>query len=425
MTGRFRHQDAEHSAPSGAAPEEVLLGEAMRGERAALGKSLLDVQRELKIKAAYIAAIEDADPSVFEAPGFVAGYVRSYARYLRLDPEWAFAAFCAESGFAPARRGSGVAAGRAASGGIDAFGGRHLGMPPPREGFLSRIEPGAIGSLVVLAGLIGLLGYGGYAVLGEIQKVQLVPAEEVPEVVAGLDPLDEVQVPEDGADPEVAMLAGGFDRLYRPDPLEVPVIVARDGPIAALDPDEIGTLAAADSRAASSSADFATAIVPLPGAGDRVPDATDRAVLAALGEGLAGLSGGPEDPRPQVVADTPPEVTVFAVRPSWVRIRAADGTTLYEAIMQEGDRFVLPATEEPATLRTGESGAIYFSVDGTAYGPAGRPGAVTGGLSLAAATLKEGYPVADPQTDTALARVVVNLQADPPRRPGAAAPAAE
>jgi len=56
---------------------ELRLGDLMRGERATLGKSLLDVQRELKIKAAYIAAIENADPSSFETPGFIAGYVRS------------------------------------------------------------------------------------------------------------------------------------------------------------------------------------------------------------------------------------------------------------------------------------------------------------------------------------------------------------
>ena len=56
---------------------ELRLGDVMRGERATLGKSLLDVQRELKIKASYIAAIENADPSAFETPGFIAGYVRS------------------------------------------------------------------------------------------------------------------------------------------------------------------------------------------------------------------------------------------------------------------------------------------------------------------------------------------------------------
>ncbi len=78
---------------------ELRLGDVMRGERATLGKSLLDVQRELKIKAAYIAAIENADPTAFDTPGFIAGYVRSYARYLNMDPDWAFDTFCTESGF--------------------------------------------------------------------------------------------------------------------------------------------------------------------------------------------------------------------------------------------------------------------------------------------------------------------------------------
>ncbi len=36
---------------------ELKLGDIMRGERATLGKSLLDVQRELRIKASYISAI--------------------------------------------------------------------------------------------------------------------------------------------------------------------------------------------------------------------------------------------------------------------------------------------------------------------------------------------------------------------------------
>ena len=64
------------------------------------------------------------------------------------------------------------------------FGSQPIGIPPARDGLLARIQPGAIGSLLVLAGLIGVLGYGGYAVLSEVQKVRLVPVEEAPEVVA-------------------------------------------------------------------------------------------------------------------------------------------------------------------------------------------------------------------------------------------------
>ena len=62
----------------------IRLGEELRGERATLGKSLLNVQKDLRIKAAYISAIENCDLNAFPNKGFIAGYVRSYARYLNL-----------------------------------------------------------------------------------------------------------------------------------------------------------------------------------------------------------------------------------------------------------------------------------------------------------------------------------------------------
>ena len=55
----FRRTDVpEDAKPTGFDDFDLRLGDLMRGERATMGKSLLDVQRELKIKAAYIAAIE-------------------------------------------------------------------------------------------------------------------------------------------------------------------------------------------------------------------------------------------------------------------------------------------------------------------------------------------------------------------------------
>ena len=63
------------------------LGDVMRGERATLGKSLIDVQEDLRIKTAHLDAIENCDASAFDTQGFIAGYVRSYARYLNMDPE--------------------------------------------------------------------------------------------------------------------------------------------------------------------------------------------------------------------------------------------------------------------------------------------------------------------------------------------------
>ena len=93
----------------GYGPYEYSLGDELRGERATMGKTLLDIQRDLRIKAAYIAAIEDAKPEVFPNPGFIAGYVRSYARYLGMNPDEVFHRFCQESGFATAAVAAAVA----------------------------------------------------------------------------------------------------------------------------------------------------------------------------------------------------------------------------------------------------------------------------------------------------------------------------
>ncbi|KKK59560.1 hypothetical protein LCGC14_3033160, partial [marine sediment metagenome] len=79
MIGRWASKSAKDETvePKGFDAFELRLGDVMRGERATLGKSLLDVQRELRIKASYIAAIENCDPGAFDTPGFIAGYVRS------------------------------------------------------------------------------------------------------------------------------------------------------------------------------------------------------------------------------------------------------------------------------------------------------------------------------------------------------------
>ena len=106
-----------------------------------------------------------------------------------------------------------------------------------------------------------------------------------------------------------------------------------------------------------------------------------------------------------------PALRMVAVRPSWVRVRAADGTVIFEGIMEPGDAWDAPLTEEPPTLRTGESGAIYFAMGGQYYGPAGAKGSVTSNLALDADALRGIYAVADLASDEALATTVVELQA--------------
>lgn len=375
---------------------ELRLGDLMRGERATLGKSLLDVQRELKIKAAYIAAIENSDPSAFDTPGFIAGYVRSYARYLQMDPDGAFEKFCKESGFATAHGMSKEASAakpireERAGLGKDIFASSTTPFVPAGDAMMSGIEPGAIGSIAVVAALIGGLGYGGWTILQEVQKVQFAPVEQTPNVVADLDPLAGAANVMSGQDNLASMDAPtveAFDRLYRPQALDVPVLVARDGPIAGLNPGRINGVT--NPVAASVATATATATA-----------ATVAPELVTRADTMTGI---------QVVEPPKPGVQMVAVRSAWVRVRAADGAVIFEGIMDPGDTFDVPATEEPPTLRVGESGAIYFAVNGKHFGPVGPRGAVSSNVPLSAENLTTTLAVADPARDNDFATQVTQV----------------
>jgi hypothetical protein len=220
-------------------------------------------------------------------------------------------------------------------------------------------------------------------VLQEVQKVQLAPVENTPTVVADIDPLAGGNAP--AVDSGVAGIAAfdapsaeALDRLYRPEALDVPVMIARDGPISTLDPRTGGTLA---------------------------PTYDERPGLFA-DAGAVAQSDPPASTGVRVTADPRPGVQLVAVRPAWVRVRAADGSVIYEAVMNAGDTFNVPQTEEPATLRIGESGAVYFAVNGAHYGPVGPSGSVTSNLALSVDNLTGTFAVADLTADSDLADVV-------------------
>jgi cytoskeleton protein RodZ len=71
------------------------LGEEFRSAREARSLSLSDVAERLHIRSVYLAAIEEEDWHVIGAPVYVRGFMRTYARFLGLDPEAAVARFSA------------------------------------------------------------------------------------------------------------------------------------------------------------------------------------------------------------------------------------------------------------------------------------------------------------------------------------------
>jgi cytoskeletal protein RodZ len=63
------------------------LGETLRQARLDRGVSLLDAEQETHIRRRYLEALEMEDYAVLPATVYARGFVRTYARYLGLDPE--------------------------------------------------------------------------------------------------------------------------------------------------------------------------------------------------------------------------------------------------------------------------------------------------------------------------------------------------
>ncbi|MEY3004984.1 MAG: hypothetical protein RLZZ491_2160 [Pseudomonadota bacterium] len=375
---------------------DVPLGDLMRGERATLGKSLLDVERDLKIRATYIAAIENGDVGAFSSPGYIAGYVRSYARYLGIDPDWTFRRFCAETGFGGAHDD---AAPRPAPGKRAVWEAPRLVDPnevirsarisfaPEPVSPFAAIEPGALGSAAVMVALVLGIGYGAWAVLNDIQRLQIAPVEDAPVPLAALDPLAGASAGAFAVADDFNVALPGGDaarRLDRPQALETPVLTPRDAALATLDPDAVGALGGA-------------APAPM-----RVAPS-----LGAPGLDVAAAPIPTPAPPPVQVTQAPSDtVTIFAVRPSWIRVTAASGATLFEGTLNRGDSYPVELSADAAPrLRSGNSGSVYFMVNGVTFGPAGTGASVVRDVELSADAVTANYAMADAESDPDLPAV--------------------
>lgn len=352
---------------------ELRLGDELRGERATLGKSLLDVQRDLRIKASYIAAIENCDLSVFENTGFLAGYVRSYARYLELDPEATYARFCTEANF----KGAHADLGRRREGGdntrVAAISASAVNDFNPVFGaaMTSRapmVNFAAFGPLLVMIALIAGLFYGGWTLLKDIQRVDIAPIEDSPVVLDSVEMAGFSNGPEGAALDRSTEQAMDLNRLYSNRALSVPIVTPRDGPIGAMRA-EISSFAAPNVPGSA----------PAPGA------VADQTIVAAV-ETLAEIGA------PRVTASNrQPLVSLFAQKEAWVRVSAADGSVIFEKLLAPGEEYTLPARTEIASLRAGNANWLYLMVDGQVFGPVNGTNGVASNVSLAAADIEKTF----------------------------------
>ncbi|HET7636696.1 MAG TPA: helix-turn-helix domain-containing protein, partial [Candidatus Limnocylindria bacterium] len=77
--------------------EQHRLGEVLRSAREAKGVDLARVERDTKIRARYLAALESGEYRELPGAVYTRGFLRNYGQYLGLDPEYLIDLFRLES----------------------------------------------------------------------------------------------------------------------------------------------------------------------------------------------------------------------------------------------------------------------------------------------------------------------------------------
>ena len=342
----------------------VTLGDKLRGERATLGKTLEDVERETRLRIEFLLGIENADISAFPAPSFIAGYVRSYASHLNMDPEECFIQFCKESGFIGLQSQiNGTKKNKV----VKAT--KHLDDPilnpqipknKIQNGKFNNFSISGLFSLTALLLLIFGLGYGGVTVLNEVQKVNLSPLNQLPSIKTNTSTLSNENSFFEKINTNNLNIASNADieNLYRPTELILPLLTPRDGPISAIDPSSSGVYAQEDKS-----------LIDL-----EIETSTFKITQA-----------------PQVTEKEPKAIYVIAQKPAWVRIFEPNGNILFENILDTGQRYKVPKSAKSAMLRAGNSGFVYLMIGDDFYGPLGTSTGVAKKVNLQSEMIIENY----------------------------------
>lgn len=294
------------------------VGTILSQTRLALGQSLNDVSRDLRIRRAFLEAIEDGRYDGLPGTAYTLGFIRTYAEHLGLEGDEIVRRFKNESGqVAPKSK---------------------LNFPSPMS------ESTAPKAAVLLIGaVIAILAYGIWYLSSNryLDVAELVVP--LPEHLRKMLPGDGhgVVAPVPPAAPSPA--SSQLQAAEMPSP---------SSPAAALAPSEPPAPAEVNTAAA--------------------PPATMPAAPASPPPTVATATA----------TDGSSRVVLTANADSWVEVReAGTRTPLLSRLMRAGETFAVP-DRPGLTLMTGNAGGLDVTVDGQQVAPLGKTGAVRRAVSL-------------------------------------------
>ena len=287
-------------------------GEMLRRQREALGVELSDAAAALKIKRAYLAALEGGRIDLLPGPAYALGFVRAYAQYLQLDGNEMLRRLKFESAALEVKP--------------------DLAFPMPLgEDSIPRR------SMLLVALILALCGYGTWYYLATADRTRPERVTEVPDVLLRLE-----------AESQAGSAVPGpsSEQFSQSHPARPPEIVP---------PPPSATAPPPDSAPARAGASWATA-APLVSA-DPPPMPRSEAL---------GSSGA---------IAAPARVVIHATADSWIQIREAGQPPLFTGVLKAGESYRVP-DRPGITIRTRNTRGIEISVDGQPTSPIGADGVV-------------------------------------------------
>ncbi|HEY3919358.1 MAG TPA: RodZ domain-containing protein [Stellaceae bacterium] len=339
-------------AETEASPRHTI-GELLRDTRKSYGGEIERIAATLRIRAAYLAAIEESQYDKLPGPVYAQGFVRAYAVHLGLDGNEAVRRFKHEiEGFQ-------------VSG--------DLSFPVP---LAARSIPG--GTMLLAALILAICGYGlwYYVSTGDRahpERVSAVPPDfgAASQPSPTTPPAAAPAAPSSAIAPATASPSGApaSDNAASSPP---PVAAA---PASAPAPATVApSLTVAPSTTVASSSPGAAPSPPAPSAPTTEPTASAPAPQIAAAPSAAGAAAAPSTASPTAPGTTPPRVfgapadvpariVIHAIQDSWIQVRNGD-QVVTERLLHAGDTVRVP-DRRGLSLRTGNGAGLELEVDGT------------------------------------------------------------
>ena len=336
--------------------------------RLARGLEVADAAKTLRIRAVYLAALEEGRFADLPGPTYVAGFLRAYGRLLDLDGDELVRRYKDESG--------GVLVHQQLNFPIPASEARH-----------------PTGFMIAAALIVALAVAGAWYVVQErdldvIERVPEVP-EEIVEAgdnaqaaTTGQDlmateaekaliddlaaDITSPEAAEDGVAQEPAVAVAGGQDAAADDQTEVPQAETAQDEANAVTTEAIES-AAVQTEAVTTEA---TAEVATGDGGEMA--ASEAEIMAENGY----------VPRVYGRTNTDSRVEIRAVEETWIQVEAPGNEILLTRVLLPGDIYRVPNRDD-VTLDTGNAGGLEVRVDGTLIGPLGAPGIVIRNVTLA------------------------------------------